>query len=167
MWPPPIRRGALDAVAARALALQRSSFLRMLRVDRALRPVDDASAPLQLDQAALRVKAGLGERADALIEKHATTLPSTCKRAPGHLQVVALAIAAQRELLNEARSSEAYMAVTALKVSRRRRVVAFAKCGGLSIDAIPTPSHSLTPLTPYMYSGEVCRGGCAWRGRAA
>lgn len=126
VWPPTIPRGALDAAARRALALQRSTFLRMLNVERALTPVDsddvqDARPKLPAGTES-HVKKAVETAADAIITRHTEGLPQGCARAPGHLQLVALAIAAQRVLLSEARGGE-YMITSALKT---RSIVADA-----------------------------------------
>lgn len=125
-WPPPVPKGALDAVAARALALQRSTFLKMLRVDNALRLPDDAGEhglPPKLHKHFIaQVKRAVDADASALIEKYATSFPPDCKRAPGHLQMASLAMAAQRVLYREARAGD-YLATTRLSV---RSVVADA-----------------------------------------
>ena len=120
-WPPAIPVGALDAVAARALRFQRSTFLKMLQVHRALRPLDPEQK--LAEATTLEVKAALEATADAIMEKHAPSLPDGCARAPGHLQVVSLALAAQRELLSAARSSDSFMATSPFAV---RSVVADA-----------------------------------------
>ena len=91
-WPPQIRKGALDKVAAKAMEFQRTAFLRLLRVDHALR-LEDPEDQLS-EEVSDRVKVALSERADGLIKKHTPQLPDDCKRSMGHLQVAALAIAA-------------------------------------------------------------------------
>ena len=128
VWPPRIPPGALDAIAARALAFQRRSFLKMLRFSDALRlPLeddDDPTKPKPLPEATVsRVRSIIDTSADELIDKHLAALPEGCKRSPGHLQMVSLALAAHRSLLHEARASDEYLATSALKV---RSVVADA-----------------------------------------
>ena len=121
-WPPRMAKGALDKLAERAFAFQRSAFLRLLRVDNALRLLDpEDKLP---EEVSVRVKEIVDHEASMLASKHAPDLPEGCKRAPGHLQLAALAMAAQRVLLHEARrSDEAYLATSQLKV---RSVVADA-----------------------------------------
>lgn len=121
-WPPRLAKGALDNVAAKAFKFQRTAFLRLLEVDRALVPVDpEEKLPADVDS---RVKSDIEQVADNLIAKHSSSLPD-CKRAPGHLQLTALAMAAQRTLLQEARGRDAdnYLTTSQLKV---RSVVADA-----------------------------------------
>jgi hypothetical protein len=115
MWPPQIPRGALDAAARKALAFQRSTFLKTLNISRVLVPLDAEANPKIPDGVEQRVKAAIEEEADALVAKHAPALPEGCARAPGHLQFAALAMAAQRSLLREARAREDVVVVSGLK----------------------------------------------------
>ena len=122
VWPPRIPKGALDNMARRALAFQRSHFFKQLKVERALVPLEE-DAEIDADAIA-KVKAKIETSCDALTERHETLLPASCARAPGHLQIATLAIAAQRTLLHEARSNaDRYMTSSGLKV---RSVVADA-----------------------------------------
>ena len=86
MWPPAIPKAYLDAAAERALAFQRTAFLRMLRPQLVLQPLDPND---ELKEATIqRLKAKVEQKADVLIQKHANELPD-CPRAAGHLQVAA------------------------------------------------------------------------------
>ena len=130
VWPPKIPAGALDALAERALAFQRRSFLKMLPYDRALR---QASSLESSDKANAvpevvieRMKADIDDCADDMIARHTACLPSECKRAPGHLQMVALAIAAQRCLLHEGRTDPTGQGYLATSVLKTRSAVADA-----------------------------------------
>ena len=115
VWPPAIPKGYLDAAAKKALAIQRSSFLRLLDPTRVLQPVEPgAKVP---EHVIARLKEQVSREADAIINKHSSSLPEDCARAPGHLQVAALAISAQRTLLQEAKSESGdYLTASALKV---------------------------------------------------
>eukprot|EP00965_Chrysotila_dentata_P011467 374854-Pleurochrysis_carterae.AAC.2 len=121
--------GFLDAAARKALDAQRFTFFRTIQLHKALEPVEKVGSAAQR-ATAYRVKESISNSAEALIEKHSDALPDDCARAPSHLATVALAIAAQRELLLEA-SGEQYMLANANKV---RTVVA----GGLGVFAPPT-----------------------------
>lgn len=125
VWPPRIPKGALDNMARRALAFQRTHFFKQLKVERALVPLESISEEAAIDADAIaNIKAKIEAACDALTERHETSLPASCARAPGHLQIATLAIAAQRTLLHEARSNaDRYMTSSGLKV---RSVVADA-----------------------------------------
>ena len=130
-WPPAFPKGYVDAAAARALAFQRTTFFRILRVGDALVPLEESSStkstlfkpfvePAVLD----RVTRSIEELAAEVVAAHGPELSPSCKRGPAHLQMAALAIGAQRALLHEARHGDReYLAVTPFKV---RSVVANA-----------------------------------------
>ena len=117
MWPYELLpKGALDKIAVKALAFQRSTFLRVLQPGRILEPLDPEASKLS-ETEATRVKEAIDAEADELIAKHIDSLPEDCARAPGHLQMAALAMAAQRTLLREARADggERYLTASGLK----------------------------------------------------
>ena len=106
----------ISAVTKAAIEGQRKAFFALLRVQDFLVPADADAAKAAVDAlgrptstAALvaeRIKAEAGEEADALMDRHASLLPSDCDRAPTHLQVAALALGAQRAMLREAAKEE-------------------------------------------------------------
>ena len=108
-------KGALDKIALKAMELQRSTFLRVLQPGRILAPIDPAAKLSEAEAA--RVKKVIDAEADELIAKHIGSLPEDCARAPGHLQMAALAMAAQRSLLREAKADggETYLTASGLK----------------------------------------------------
>lgn len=105
MWPPKASAAFVDAAAQRALAFQRYTFFRLLRVNDALATTGEDDAGEKVDPAAIdAVKRATEEAAEDLMSKHAKNLPD-CKRAPAHLQMAALALGAQRSL-EEAEASQ-------------------------------------------------------------
>jgi len=105
----------LQAAARKAAAVQRSSFFSLLRVKDVLVPQATAAEPLS-DDAVARVKEDISQSADALIEAHKPLLPPACERAPAHLQMAALALAAQRHLLHVSATTDELNLVDAAEV---------------------------------------------------
>mmetsp|Transcript_51144 Transcript_51144/g.169450 ORF Transcript_51144/g.169450 Transcript_51144/m.169450 type:complete len:242 (+) Transcript_51144:29-754(+) len=105
----------LQAAARKAAAVQRSSFFSLLRVKDVLVPQATAAEPLS-DDAVARVKEDISQSADALIEAHKPLLPENCERAPAHLQMAALALAAQRHLLHVSATTDELNLVDAAEV---------------------------------------------------
>lgn len=163
-WPPKIPIGALDSVARRALAFQRTHFLKSLKLENALVPHGTAEVALQHGTAAKvpettvsTLKSAIESTADELAGRYAEDLPSSCNRAPGHLQIVTLAIAAQRCILDEARTNSAmYLTTSGMRV---RSVVADA----LGVVAPPdgTPPKAVpVQYVPNMIALGLC--GALW-----
>ena len=115
-WLPPPRGRLLDAAALKAAEMQRTAFLQMLRLRMGdvLQPLDPDRGPLAKEDVA-RVTARINDAADALYAAHLDSLPADCNRASVHLQMASLALAAQRELLQEAKRDD-YVLCNALKV---------------------------------------------------
>jgi hypothetical protein len=102
MWPPRFNPAVVEEAAKQALAFQRFSFFRILRVNDALVPPELAEAGEKLSPSDVAaVKRATEEAADEIIGRHTSRLPPNCKRAPAHLQMAALALAAQRVLEDE------------------------------------------------------------------
>jgi len=90
----------LDAAARQAANIQRKAFLHMLglRMGDVLQPLDPDRGPTAKEEVA-RVFERINEATDTLCMTYADTLPAGCTRAPVHLQMVSLALAAQEVLL--------------------------------------------------------------------
>ena len=115
-WPPRFARAWVDKAAESAIMMQRKVFFRMLthQIPKVVVPLDGERLA---DSVTDSVKEATAKTAALLVQKHVDALPEGCPRAPGHLQMAALAIAAQRELLTEARRADAeYQATTKLRV---------------------------------------------------
>ena len=116
-WPPRFARAWVDKAAQKVIAAQRKVFITMLghQIPKAIVPLDGAGP---LDAAVVeRVKDATQHAAALLIEKHMNSLPDGCPRAPAHLQMVSLTIAAQREIFAEARREGSdYQATTQFRV---------------------------------------------------
>lgn len=163
MWPPRIPDGALDSVARRALAFQRSHFLKSLKLERALIPAESIardehrSAPKLPQSTTLALTSAIDDASNALASKYAERLPSGCARAPGHLQIVSLAIAAQRIILSEARArQDLYLATSSLRV---RSCVADALGVVAPPDGTP-PKAVAVQYVPNMIALGLC--GALW-----
>ncbi|KAL1514813.1 hypothetical protein AB1Y20_003898 [Prymnesium parvum] len=106
----------MHAASRAAADAQRKAFFTLLRVQDFLIPVDAAVAKASLDpfgrpkgaaaEEARRVKEDAAREADALVARHAAALPAGCVRAAAHLQMAALAVGAQRTLLQAAAREE-------------------------------------------------------------
>ena len=106
----------IRAAMQKAREGQRAAFMTILRVHDFLVPEDAAAAKLAIDalgrpagegaRTAERVKEACAAEADALIAKYldAPFMVPDCDRAAAHLQMAALAIGAQRSMLQEAAS---------------------------------------------------------------
>ena len=108
-WLPPPRGKFLDAAARKAAEMQRSTFLHMLGLR-----MGDVLHPATRERIAA-VKTQIGYTADELFAAHEPSLPS-CHRAPTHLQMVALALASQRVLREEARRRNDVVLADVMKV---------------------------------------------------
>ena len=96
--------GMMRAAAQKAAEVQRSTFMRMLRVGDVIQPSVQGGPAAD----AHAVKAAISDSADALIARHESKLPEGCERAPAHLSMAACAVASQRVLLREAQSADAH-----------------------------------------------------------
>ena len=106
----------MKAAAQQAAQAQRFSFFRILRVQDVLLAADPDQHPkAEMQKHHTRVKEEISANADAIIADWEGRLPADCDRAPVHLQMAALALSAQRTMLEEAKH-ERYLLANAHKV---------------------------------------------------